>query len=143
MGGLYPAVAKQHKAERPESCANTERAQCCGGALLATSTRHGMHACNPRHNSLALHTHHPGSVCVHTCVSCPPAAPGGLEFDGVTEISPVCDGDPTQAAELITQLGADAVVVSGVHAPLNPAQEVAFAERLRQELQSRAPGGWV
>jgi N-methylhydantoinase A/oxoprolinase/acetone carboxylase beta subunit len=65
---------------------------------------------------------------------------GGLEFDGVTEISHMCEDDVTHAADQILQLGAEAVVVAGVHATLNPWQELEFEKGLRRQLKSQAPG---
>jgi hypothetical protein len=71
-------------------------------------------------------------------LACLPA--GGLEFDGVTEISHFDDSDITRAADQILKAAPGAVVVSGVHATLNPAQEVTCAQQLKQQLEARAPG---
>lgn len=58
----------------------------------------------------------------------------------MTEISHISDNDVTHAADQILQQGAEAVVVAGVHATLNPWQELAFEKALRQQLDSKAPG---
>lgn len=69
----------------------------------------------------------------------PPA--GGYEYDGATEIWPLqAAADAATAAERVLQAGATAVAVCGVHAPMNRAQELAFAAELTAQLQQRAPG---
>lgn len=65
---------------------------------------------------------------------------GGYEFDG-KEISALSPADVSTAADLIIERGAAAVVVCGVHAPVNPAQELDFAAKLTEELKQRDPGG--
>lgn len=64
---------------------------------------------------------------------------GGYEYDG-RQISTVSAADVTKAVELVLRHDAAAVVVCGVHAPVNPAQELDFATQLKTELQRKAPG---
>jgi hypothetical protein len=72
---------------------------------------------------------------------CAAAAAGGFEYDGTTEILPLqASTDAAQAAEIMLVAGASAAAVCGVHSPLNPSQEVAFAAELQVALQQRAPG---
>jgi hypothetical protein len=69
------------------------------------------------------------------------AAAGGFENDGTTEISPLqASTDAAQAADTMLAAGAAAAAVCGVHSPLNPSQEIAFAAELEAALQQRAPG---
>lgn len=69
------------------------------------------------------------------------AGAGGYEYDGTTEISPLqASSTAASTAELVLQAGAQAVAVCGVHAPINPSQELMFAAELAAHMQQRAPG---
>lgn len=65
---------------------------------------------------------------------------GGYEYDGATEISTITDADAAHIAEQVVASGAEAAVVCGVHAPVNPAQELAMGRQLQQLLPQMAGG---
>ncbi|WIA30433.1 hypothetical protein OEZ86_000517 [Tetradesmus obliquus] len=68
-------------------------------------------------------------------------ASGGFEYDGTTETSPLqVSTDAATVADAMLAAGAAAAAVCGVHAPLNPCQELAFGQELQVSLQQRAPG---
>lgn len=68
-------------------------------------------------------------------------AAGGFEYDGTTEMTPLqASTDAATAANAMLAAGAAAAAVCGVHAPLNPSQELAFGQELQAALQQRAPG---
>ena len=57
---------------------------------------------------------------------------GGFEYDGGTEISPICPEQIQRATAKALSAGITSVVVSGIFAPVNSSQEEAAAAIIQE-----------